>query len=68
MVLLADLTKETDVQIPPPHLIRSVVAKKMRELDILNGLLKLSERVAKRDGTPAGAQPTTTETTTHAGR
>ena len=34
----------------PPSVLRERLAKAMRDVDILSGLLKLAERVSDRDG------------------
>jgi len=44
------LPPDPDELLPPPPVLRQRLAKAMRDVDILNGLLKLAERVSERDG------------------
>ena len=39
--------------LPPTRVLRERLAKAMRDVDILSGLLKLAERVSDRDGRDA---------------
>lgn len=48
--------------LPPPNLLRQRLAKALRDADILRGLLKLAEGVARRDGHPAEDVPSTPTT------
>ena len=43
--------------LPPTDQLRSRLAVAMREVDILNGLLRLSEQMARKDGRPARRTP-----------
>ena len=36
--------------LPPPRVLRDRLAKALRDVDVLHGLLKLAEKVADRDG------------------
>ena len=44
--------------LPPPPVLRQRLAKAQREVDILSGLLRLAERVSKREGREAGGHAT----------
>jgi hypothetical protein len=39
--------------LPPPGMLRARLARALRDVDILRGLLRLSEAVARRDGRQA---------------
>src|SRR5262245_55237555 len=39
--------------LPPPRMLRARLARALRDVDILRGLLRLTEAVARRDGRPA---------------
>jgi hypothetical protein len=55
------------IKLPPPAILRERLALAMRDVDILAGLLKLSERVTRRDGhttkTPTSPTPVATPQT-----
>ena len=44
------LPPDPDELLPPAPVLRQRLAKAMRDVDILNGLLRLAERVSERDG------------------
>jgi hypothetical protein len=47
---MSDSINDPSALLPPPNHLRDRLAKAMRDVDILSGLLKLAERVARRDG------------------
>ena len=52
-------TPEFEELLPPTHVLRERLAKAMRDVDILGGLLRLAERVSDRDGRDAAPAPVT---------
>ena len=49
---MPDTITDPSALLPPPHVLRERLSRAMRDVDVLSGLLKLSERVARRDGRP----------------
>jgi hypothetical protein len=52
-VSLHDQFADPSTLLPPPGMLRARLARALRDVDILRGLLRLSESVARRDGRPA---------------
>lgn len=50
-------TPDLEELLPPPRVLRERLAKAMRDVDILSGLLKLAERVSDRDGRDGALAP-----------
>lgn len=63
---MTDPTPDPSALLPPPDRLRPLLAKAMRDVEVLSGLLRLSERVTRRDGRPVSptpAQPAAVPTT-----
>jgi hypothetical protein len=42
--------------LPPPARLRRELARELRDVDLLRGLIRLSEAVARRDGSPVSRE------------